>query len=305
VVVGLLTLGQIGCSSAVRGSGGTRGSEPKGAGGRPAAHAPRAQIVRAKQALAARQYVEAIRLCDALISADARDAEAYKIRGFARMALPDFGVHSMGYVDLQWAETYGGGDDPVVWYLRSVHSAETGMMVLDQARYRALSQAMSELQQAEKLDPANPAYARARELLVPQLYFAKRDVGLDDAPYTGRYADVVRFGDKLPYGEVAKMMGWLPAAEDPAPAPAPAPAPETDGDPTMYVLLGIGAALVLAGLDDRADGAAGPSAGDATPAVVSCVSCRGTGKVDDYDYYLKRPVKRWCGLCHGSGVRPR
>ncbi len=326
VVIALLIGGQVGCSAGA-GAG-------AGGGGAAISKSSRAQLVKAQKAIDAKRYDEAIKLCDTVIAAEPENAEAYKVRGLARMSIPMgpsrpppaatiWNSHRPRYgeeaffirraparKDLEKAGELRDHKDPVVWYLLSVLHTDIARNSWDWAPVEHLENAIEALEQAEKLDQKNPAYGRAREVLVPQLYFAQREHASGQMPYNGEYADVIPMTGKEPYGESMKRIGWVPGTTwTPPPAGTSArnrgaggssgsSSGSSDDDASMYILLGIGAVLLMSGLSDRSGGS---GAGGGSRGFETCSTCRGGKYFNDYDYARKVPLLRPCGSCNGTG----
>ena len=311
-VVGMLAVGQVvGCASPGIGSGGAQGGASS-----------KGQLAQAQKAIEDGKYNEAIKLCDAVIAAEPDNAEAYKARGLARMSIPyvpraaapkpswttprpryapepEWLGRIPALQDLTKAGELRGNRDPVVWYLRSVFHTKEALLHPGQRRSN-LRQADEALQEAEKLDPGNAGYRRARELLVPQMYFANRAAHLDESPYTGQYADVVQLGDKQPYGEVMKGYGWKPGMAWTPPAAGTSPgnrAKSSDSgeldDPTTIILLGIGALFVLGAMGQGSGGGGGGSARS------GCMTCGGTRQLSHWNHVTGQIEWRRCWACAG------
>jgi tetratricopeptide (TPR) repeat protein len=287
--------------------------------------------VQAQKAIDAKRYPDAIRICDAVIAAEPENAEAYKVRGLARMSAPlqpwqppprtVWNAHRPRYGgdppfvqreparrDLHKAGELRDNKDPVVWYLLSVLHTDIARNDWDRAPVEDLEHAIKALDEAQRLDPKNPAYARAREVLVPQLFFAHRDSDTKQEPYNGEYANVIPMGAKEPFGESMKRKGWVPGKTWTAPpmgttawndgrGSGGSSSGSSEDDASMYILLGIGAVLVMSEMNERSSGGASRSGG-----FNPCTTCRGGKYFNDYDYARKVPVLRPCGGCNGSGM---
>jgi hypothetical protein len=172
---------------------------------------------------------------------------------------------------------------------------------LSKGEVQEIRQAMEALQEAEKLDPKQPAYRRARELLEPQMYFAKRDAHQDESPYTGQYADVIPLGAKEPYGETMKRYGWVPgtAWTRPAPKARQGDAGTSSGsydpeDSTTYILLGIGALFVIGAIGQGGSGGRTGGSGQSP-----CFTCGGQGRVSYWNGVTNRIEWYRCRACWG------